>query len=53
LPDGGQICEVEIPPIHETSEGHKIYCHIPIEQLKQFEPVIHTITTGDRDTHAS
>jgi peptide/nickel transport system ATP-binding protein len=41
LPDGGKICETDIPPWRETGKGHRILCHIPIEVLEQFDPVIH------------
>ena len=40
LPDGGAICEQEIPPWREAGNGHKIFCHIPLEQLAEFDPVI-------------
>lgn len=33
LPDGGQRCETTIPPWREADDGHKIFCHIPIETL--------------------
>ncbi|MCB0158388.1 MAG: ABC transporter ATP-binding protein, partial [Caldilineaceae bacterium] len=42
LPDGGAICEQEIPPWREAGNGHKIFCHIPLEQLAEFDPVIET-----------
>ena len=45
LPDGGKICEQEIPPWRELSNGHRIFCHIPEETLATFDPVIAT-TTG-------
>ncbi len=41
LPDGGKICETEIPPWVETEKGHRIFCHIPLEELSRVEPVIH------------
>ena len=40
LPDGGKMCETEIPPWRDMGEGHRIFCHIPEEQLRAFEPVI-------------
>jgi peptide/nickel transport system ATP-binding protein len=40
LPDGGQICEDEIPPWREVGNGHRIFCHIPVETLREFDPVI-------------
>ncbi len=39
LPDGGAICEQELPPWQET-DGHRIFCHIPLETLETFDPVI-------------
>ena len=42
LPDGGKICEEQEPPWQQVTEGHRIYCHIPVEQLAEFEPVITT-----------
>jgi peptide/nickel transport system ATP-binding protein len=41
LPDGGKICEVEVPPWRETGGGHRIFCHIPIDRLQTVAPVIH------------
>jgi peptide/nickel transport system ATP-binding protein len=40
LPDGGQVCEQEIPPWRYNTDEHRIYCHIPLEDLRQFDPVI-------------
>ncbi len=40
LPDGGKICETDIPPWREVREGHRIFCHIPTETLRTFDPVI-------------
>ncbi|GIV75869.1 dipeptide ABC transporter ATP-binding protein [Litorilinea aerophila] len=45
LPDGGKICETEIPPWRETEDGHRIFCHIPLETLSTFEPVIEPAAT--------
>jgi len=36
----GKICEVEQPPIIRMSDGHQIYCHIPLEELQRVTPVI-------------
>jgi peptide/nickel transport system ATP-binding protein len=36
----GEICETAVPPELTTGGGHKIYCHIPLEELEQMEPVI-------------
>lgn len=40
LPDGGRICENQVPPWQEMGEGHRIFCHIPSEVLRSIEPVI-------------
>ncbi len=47
LPDGGKICETETPPWQEAGNGHRIFCHIPLETLKEFDPVISTPTTAE------
>jgi peptide/nickel transport system ATP-binding protein len=41
LPDGGKICETEIPPWRDAGNGHRIFCHIPLEELNKMDPVIH------------
>jgi peptide/nickel transport system ATP-binding protein len=41
LPDGGRICETEVPPWRTSKRGHRILCHIPLEDLEKLEPVIH------------
>jgi peptide/nickel transport system ATP-binding protein len=43
LPDGGKICEAEVPPWRDAKRGHRIFCHIPLEGLNTIEPVVHTI----------
>jgi peptide/nickel transport system ATP-binding protein len=43
LPDGGKICESEVPPWRYNTEEHRIFCHIPLEELRKMEPVV---TTG-------
>jgi peptide/nickel transport system ATP-binding protein len=40
LPDSGKICETA-PPWRNSENGHKILCHIDIEELKRVELVIH------------
>jgi peptide/nickel transport system ATP-binding protein len=40
LADGGKVCEIEIPPWQEAGDGHRIFCHIPLNILCQMEPVI-------------
>jgi peptide/nickel transport system ATP-binding protein len=44
LPDNGKICEEEIPPWQYATDEHRILCHIPIETLQTFDPVV---TTGN------
>jgi peptide/nickel transport system ATP-binding protein len=41
LPHDGLICETDMPSYHDGGNGHQIFCHIPLEQLRQFEPVVH------------
>ncbi|HIC89817.1 MAG TPA: ABC transporter ATP-binding protein, partial [Anaerolineae bacterium] len=36
----GEICEREEPPAQDAGEGHVIYCHIPLEELRKIEPVV-------------
>jgi peptide/nickel transport system ATP-binding protein len=48
LPDGGAICEVETPPWRDVGNGHCIFCHIPLETLRQMEPVV----TIEEETNA-
>lgn len=40
LPDGGKICETKTPPWQYNSEGHRIFCHLPLEELRQMDPVV-------------
>ncbi len=40
LPDGGAICETQAPPSQDDGNGHHIYCHIPLEQLRTMEAVV-------------
>jgi peptide/nickel transport system ATP-binding protein len=40
LPDGGKICEEQIPPWQYNAEEHRIFCHIPLEELRKIEPVV-------------
>jgi peptide/nickel transport system ATP-binding protein len=42
LPDGGKICETEPPPWRSSDRGHRILCHIPLQELEKMEPVIST-----------
>jgi len=42
LPDDGKVCEIEVPPWRYDTEEHRIFCHIPLEKLRQMEPVVTT-----------
>ncbi len=42
LPDGGKICETEVPPWRYNTEEHRIFCHIPLEELRKMDPVVTT-----------
>jgi peptide/nickel transport system ATP-binding protein len=42
LPQGGEICKTTNPPWRASRRGHRILCHIPIEELEKMETVIHT-----------
>lgn len=53
LPDGGKICETEVPPWRNVGPGHRIFCHIPVEDLKTIEAVIHTTETTQPLTNAT
>ncbi len=45
LPDGGKICEKEIPPWRATGQGHRILCHIPLEELRKIDAVVHSLSS--------
>lgn len=45
LPDDGKICEREDPPWRASKYGHRILCHIPIEELEKMESVIHGVAS--------
>ena len=40
LPEDGKICETERPSWLASNKGHRILCHIPLEELEKVEPVI-------------
>jgi peptide/nickel transport system ATP-binding protein len=46
LPDGGKICETDVPPWRDVGDGHRIFCHIPLDELKRMEPVMHAPATA-------
>jgi peptide/nickel transport system ATP-binding protein len=39
----GEICET-VPPWRDAGNGHRIFCHIPLEELRQMEAVV-TVST--------
>ena len=39
LEDGGRICKEKTPPWQQSSKGHRILCHIPIEALASLDPL--------------
>ena len=41
LSDRGKICET-VSPRWCDEEGHRILCHIPLDDLKSIEPVFHS-----------
>ena len=42
----GKICEEERPPVQSVSKNHNIACHIPLDELRQVEPVIEVATAA-------
>ena len=42
----GEICDNEAPPLQTNANRHVIACHIPLEELRDVEPVI---SIPDRD----
>ncbi len=51
MPDGGKLCETEVPSWREVGEEHRIFCHLPIETLNSFEAVV--TKPGEVTQHAS
>jgi peptide/nickel transport system ATP-binding protein len=41
LPRHGEICKEEPPPWIHARRGHRILCHIPVDDLLRIEPVFH------------
>ncbi|MBW2513216.1 MAG: ABC transporter ATP-binding protein [Deltaproteobacteria bacterium] len=44
----GEICDNDLPPDQVVSGRHVIKCHIPLEELKKVEPVIHVPDETER-----
>ena len=40
LPEDGAVCQDQVPPWQWDTKDHRICCHIPIEQLRELEPVL-------------
>jgi peptide/nickel transport system ATP-binding protein len=36
----GAICDTTPPPTHVTATGHRIFCHIPMDDLKKVDEVV-------------
>ena len=51
MPDGGKLCETEVPVWREVGEEHRIFCHLPLETLNSFEAVV--TKPGEVTQHAS
>jgi peptide/nickel transport system ATP-binding protein len=41
LPDNGEVCEREEPQWQRSEKGNWIFCHIPVVELSQVEPIVH------------
>ncbi len=46
MADGGKKCETDIPVWRQFEDGHRVFCHLPEETLKSFEPVITAAETA-------
>ncbi|MBW2412098.1 MAG: ABC transporter ATP-binding protein, partial [Deltaproteobacteria bacterium] len=44
----GDICDNEPPPEQVVVDRHVIKCHIPLDELKKVEPVIHVPDESER-----
>jgi peptide/nickel transport system ATP-binding protein len=40
LPEGGRVCETTVPPWQYNTEDHRLFCHIPLEELRKMDPVV-------------
>ena len=36
----GAICDTTPPPTQTTATGHRIFCHIPLDDLKKVDKVV-------------
>jgi peptide/nickel transport system ATP-binding protein len=37
LPDGGDICQIEPPPLRESRKGHHFFCHHSVQNLTELQ----------------
>jgi peptide/nickel transport system ATP-binding protein len=44
MPEGGRMCEEVVPPWRTSGRGHRILCHIALEDLERLDPVVHQPT---------
>ncbi len=44
----GKVCDDERPPVQMAADGHAIACHIPLDELRKIEPVIHVPSEAER-----
>ena len=49
----GEICENVRPPIQNVSANHQIACHIPLEELREVDPVIQMGNKGSSEVSAT
>ncbi|WP_377806200.1 ABC transporter ATP-binding protein [Azospirillum sp. A29] len=43
----GSVCDEQAPPVHETADGHRIACHIPLATLAERASVFPELADGD------
>ncbi|MEJ1161270.1 ABC transporter ATP-binding protein [Prosthecomicrobium sp. N25] len=36
----GPVCDTTPPPARDAGEGHTIFCHIPLDDLRRVEPIL-------------
>ena len=41
LPYDSKLCKKEVPPWIDAGKGHRIRCHIPLDDLLKIDPVFH------------
>ncbi|PWC84175.1 hypothetical protein TSO5_28355 [Azospirillum sp. TSO5] len=43
----GAVCDEQAPPVHQTADGHRIACHIPLATLAERAAVFPELADGD------